>query len=249
MKNISKHIRTILESNKNSTKAVAQEKYMKGVIKCYGLYSADLKKIFSTIWKEKIKDLQDEEKKDLGFEMFKENFSEEKQFGISILNKIAKTLTREDIPKIESVIEESVYDWATCDTLASRVIHEMIVKDPKIVELIKKWKDSDNLWVQRASCVSFVKLARTGEYKQDILEISESCVKSNERFVQLGNGWVLRQLSINHNDEIVEFIKKHYDEFSREGLRYAIEKMESKLKKSLMNYKKDEIKNGKKLKK
>ena len=36
---------------------------------------------------------------------------------------------------------------------------------------------------------------------------------------------------------MVNFIKDNYHHFSREGLRYAIEKMESEMKKSLLGYK------------
>lgn len=59
-------------------------------------------------------------------------------------------------------------------------------------------------------------------------------------FVQLGTGWVLRELSLSDKNRVVEFIKENYDFFSREGLRYALEKMDEKTRLFLMNYKKDE---------
>jgi hypothetical protein len=36
---------------------------------------------------------------------------------------------------------------------------------------------------------------------------------------------------------VVDFIKENYSKFSREGLRYAIEKMDSDLRRELMDYK------------
>jgi len=71
------------------------------------------------------------------------------------------------------------------------------------------------------------------------------CIKNNERFVQLGAGWVLREMSLSDLDRVVAFIKDNYDKFSREGLRYAVEKMPQLLKKELMDYNKVQLKTRK----
>jgi len=55
---------------------------------------------------------------------------------------------------------------------------------------ILAWKDSENIWKKRSSCVSFVKIARHGKHTDTILKIADTCVKHKERFVQLGNGYV-----------------------------------------------------------
>jgi len=68
------------------------------------------------------------------------------------------------------------------------------------------------------------------------MEICGTCVQSEERFVQLGNGWVLREVGQHYLDEVVDFIKTNYKSFSREGLRYAIEKMDADLRQSLLDY-------------
>ena len=38
----------------------------------------------------------------------------------------------------------------------------MMKRNDKIPKLIQTWKDSDNVWRKRASCVSFVKIAKKG---------------------------------------------------------------------------------------
>lgn len=55
--------------------------------------------------------------------------------------------------------------------------------------------------------------------------------------MQLGCGWMLRQLSVVDTDLVVDFIKQNYKQFTREGLRYAIEKMDPHLKQQLLKYK------------
>jgi len=143
--------------------------------------------------------------------------------------------------------------WATCDTISSKVFSEMVKIEEKnsakkgktksengiplsTVPILISWKDSANYWQQRASCVSFVKLAKTGKYTNSIMEICKTCVKSPERFVQLGNGWVLREVSVIDLGLVVGFIQENYNSFSREGLRYAIEKMNEDLRQKLLKY-------------
>lgn len=116
----------------------------------------------------------------------------------------------------------------------------MIKRDPSLAEVVRQWKDADNLWQQRSSCVSFVKLARFGEHNDVILDICATTVKNSERFVQLGTGWVLRELSLADLDLVTDFIKNNYSCFSREGLRYAIEKMDKNLRAELLAYTGDE---------
>lgn len=136
-------------------------------------------------------------------------------------------------------IDNHVYDWATCDTLSSRVICELLKLQPlHVVPIVREWKNaSDHHWRQRAACVSFVKVARLGQHNDTIIDICETCIRNQERFVQLGCGWVLRELSLSDTDRVVRFITSHYDSFTREGLRYAIEKMSPELRSQLLRYK------------
>ena len=59
-------------------------------------------------------------------------------------------------------------------------------------------------------------------------------MKNDERFVQLGLGWVLRELYLADRDLVLSFLAAHYGELSREGLRYAIEKMPAELQMRLL---------------
>lgn len=44
------------------------------------------------------------------------------------------------------------------DGFSGKVVYEMIKRDKSIAKVVERWKDSSNLWLQRASCVSFVKV-------------------------------------------------------------------------------------------
>lgn len=84
--------------------------------------------------------------------------------------------------------------------------------------------------------MAYVKLAKHGEHTDDIVAIVNDVIKNQERFAQLGAGWVLRELWLAEPQLVVDFITERYHLFTREGLRYAIEKMDSGLQQTLLKY-------------
>jgi len=48
--------------------------------------------------------------------------------------------------------------------------------------------------------------------------------------VQKGYGWMLKEASKKHQEEVFQFVLKHRNIMPRTALRYAIEKMPSDLK-------------------
>ena len=56
-------------------------------------------------------------------------------------------------------------------------------------------------------------------------EWSCRAIKNQYRFTQLGVGWVLRDVSVFHPELVVDFINEHEQYFTKEAVRYALEKM------------------------
>lgn len=233
---LNKRIRKKLADGGNKENSEQSAKYFKHVLKFHGVKTPRLKDIFKDIYDAHIKSLDLNDQLELACDLIASKYGEEKRFGVEILLKNVKRLDKGHVKRIEKLFENDVYDWGTCDGLAGMLFGRMIKRDPTVSEVIHPWKDSSNMWKQRASCVSFVPVARFGEFNDLIVDIVSACVKNDERFVQLGAGWVLRELSLADLDLVVEFIKKNYKRFSREGLRYAIEKMNPERKKELMGY-------------
>lgn len=229
-------IRQLLRENSDTKIAEGMGAYFKHVLPCHGIKVPKLKEIFKVIKKEVLADLTVEEEITLAYGMFESDYAEEKRLATDILIKNLKHLNRDHLNDFVGIIDNHIYDWSTCDGLSGKVISVMIKKDETLAELVRPWKDAECLWRQRAACIVFVKLARLGQFDDLIIDIVSSCVKNSERFVQLGVGWVLRELSLADLDRVCEWIKRNYSLLSREGLRYAIEKMDTKLKKELMEY-------------
>jgi len=228
-------------------------------LKFYGIKAPVLHKAFAEHYKSELSTLELPKKLELAKQLILSPYAEQKSFAVSVLAKNVKQLDSSHMTEFGTYFDGGhIFDWATCDTLSSRVIAEMVRNESgtgkktkkqqkqdtenakkarsAIVSVLVSWKDSESVWKKRSSCVSFVKLARFGDFTEDIIEICTTCVKSEERFVQLGNGWVLRELSRANLKLVIQFIKDNYNYFSREGLRYAIEKMDQNLRQKLLMY-------------
>jgi 3-methyladenine DNA glycosylase AlkD len=55
-----------------------------------------------------------------------------------------------------------------------------------------------------------------------VLDNCTHLLGSQERFVQTGVGWVLRELSNSDEERVIGFVEANLDRFSREGLKNAI---------------------------
>lgn len=230
-----KIIKDLIKNSSSQTKT-NYEKYFKYVLKFHWLKADWIKQIFKENY-QSIKSLDKQSQIDLSFKLLKSNFAEQKQFAILILSKIVNQLDEIFLTNIKPVIDKHMYDWATCDVLSSKVFSNMIKEDKKIAWIVKKWKDDSNLWLQRSACITFVKLARFWEFNDTIIQICKTVIQNPERFVQLWAWWVLRELSLADLELTVDFIKNNYKYFSREWLRYSIEKMDMPLRQELLNYK------------
>jgi hypothetical protein len=132
----------------------------------------------------------------------------------------------------------AVNDWATSDGLCGRVLFCCIVAAPATAAArVASWRTSPHLWKQRSAAVAFVKLAKPQYGHRDtILAVCDAVVRRPDRFAQLGCGWVLRELGMHYPGHTQAFIEAHYAHFSREGLRYALEKTDAPTRARLLAY-------------
>ncbi|MDD2716900.1 MAG: DNA alkylation repair protein [Candidatus Wallbacteria bacterium] len=237
MKNIIDEITALLKSQADPKVAANYEQYFKKVIRFHGLKTPEIRNLFSEYYSKSIKTMPFDEQIELAYRLFESKYAEEKSFGIGILKKNLKKLDHSHIKDFEPIIDKHIYDWGTSDSLSGKIISRMIEAHPEYGKLLIPWKDAKCLWRQRSACVSFVNVARFGKHNDTIIKIGSACVKNPERFVQLGLGWMLRELSLADLDLTIKFIKANYRHFSREGLRYAIEKMEPDLRQEMLAFK------------
>ncbi|KAL3789212.1 hypothetical protein HJC23_002797 [Cyclotella cryptica] len=225
---------------RNPSRAAQMSNYFKQIHPFYGIKSADLKHMIRQV-QEKHRDEWTAPLLLYTAELLlSEKHGEKKMLGVYLLGvPFNRKIIQEDATTLQTIgdfIERYVNDWATCDGISSQVVRHLITEKPDYIPQVKDWCTSSNDWKQRASCVSFLTYARHGAHSDVVLDIATHVINNPSRFPQLGAGWVLRELSVAEEDRVVDFITENYTKFTREGLRYAIEKMNVRLRKELLEY-------------
>lgn len=168
------------------------------------------------------------------FRLMASEWAEEKHIGIVLLGRDLRRLPPDFLAQLEPVFDRTVNDWATCDHTAGRILRPLIASNPAARQRVVGWRNASSPWRQRVAAVAFVNEARHGRHNREILTICGALAKNPDRFVQLGMGWVLRELYLADRRIVLSFLRKHYPRINREALRYAIEKMPKRLQSKLL---------------
>jgi 3-methyladenine DNA glycosylase AlkD len=225
-----------LQLNVHATTATREwwTKYLKGAASFRGVKMADVRKAVHAWFKEERlgEHLSVGLQKNLALMLLKEDHSEDKLAGILFLQEILLPQGaldwRSDLPRFARLFDEGyVRDWSTCDWFCVKVLGPLVEQQGEAcARAICNWRDADSLWQRRASVVAFVDLAKHGEgnfvgFTEMVLDNCTQLLGSQERFVQTGVGWVLRELSRSDKGRVVGFVEANLDRFSREALKNA----------------------------
>lgn len=208
-------------------------RFFKHDLKCHGVNNPDCQKIGRTY----ISILKGEDKKNiwkLCDHLFGSEYLEESLIACQIIFAQKKNYTETDFDVFESWVNGYINNWAVCDTFCNKVIGEMLFKFPHLVQRVKLWSLSENLWARRASAVSFIYPGKRSTYVEDQFEIALVLLEDREDMVQKGYGWMLKVLSSTRLQDVFNFVQTYKSRMPRTALRYSIEKMPAELKAEAM---------------
>jgi 3-methyladenine DNA glycosylase AlkD len=167
--------------------------------------------------------------------MLPDKYLEAKAFCLLILERFVHSLDKKHFFSIKKWINSHCCsNWATIDTLCSGILGPLIKNYPELVDEVVTWAESENMWLRRTSIVSFVKLARKGEYIDVVHEIAEKLFPDQEDLIQKANGWILRESGKTDMDRLERFLLKHGENIPRTTVRYAIERFPEKKRKEIL---------------
>ncbi len=139
-----------------------------------------------------------------------------------------------DFAVFERWLSASVSNWAECDTLCNHAVGSFVDAFPAYVKRLKSWAASDNRWKRRAAAVTLILPARHGRFLKDVFDIAGILLEDRDDLVQKGYGWMLKEASKLHPQEVFEYVMKNRNVMPRTALRYAIEKMPRDLRNKAM---------------
>jgi 3-methyladenine DNA glycosylase AlkD len=226
-------IRKDLALNADEKTKSSSSRFFKEKITCYGVKSALVGKIAKKYFNE----IKNEDKKEvfaLCEELFRSDYCEEAFIASDWAYQVRNNYSEDDFFTFEHWIENYVNNWAKCDTLCNHAVGSFIDKFPAYIANLKTWTASDNRWVRRAAAVTLILPARKGNFLKDVFEISDSLLTDKDDLVQKGYGWMLKEASKSHQQEVFEYVMRNKKNMPRTALRYAIEKFPKDLKDKAM---------------
>ena len=154
---------------------------------------------------------------------------DEASVGIKILRKMTRHLTPAHFDTVDTWVD-LLTNWANTDGLSTWIIADIINKDPNLTARLQEWTASENRWRRRAAAVSLVPIARKGDMLDQVFGIADQLMTDGDDMVRKGVGWLLKEASKEHPQEIRDYLLKWREEASALILRYASEKLPKEMR-------------------
>jgi 3-methyladenine DNA glycosylase AlkD len=231
--NIISRIREDLALSVDEKTKTSSSRFFKEEVRCYGVRSA----LVGRIAKNYFNEIESENKKiifSLCEELLRSDYCEVAYIAAEWAYQVREAYSEDDFFIFEKWIKNYINNWAKCDTLCNHAVGSFIEKFPAYIENLKTWTASDNRWVRRAAAVTLILPARKGNFLEDVFEISDRLLKDRDDLVQKGYGWMLKEASKTHRQEVFEYVMRNKKDMPRTSLRYAIEKLPTDLRAKAM---------------
>jgi len=223
------HIRQELETLADPEIQRGSKRFFKEDITCYGVKTPIVTSIAKKYWKTiRMRDKQ--EIFALCEELYRSGYIEESFIVSNWAHALSGQYEREDLAVFRHWIGTYITNWASCDGFCNHAMGDFIEQYPEYVDELKHWTQSENRWMRRAAAVSLIVPAKHGKFLDEAIGIADLLLTDGDDLVQKGYGWLLKEESRMHTDEVFSYVMKNKKVMPRTALRYAIELMPGDLK-------------------
>jgi 3-methyladenine DNA glycosylase AlkD len=130
---------------------------------------------------------------------------------------------------------DRINNWDLVDLGAPYVVGGYLFDKPRAI--LYKLARSKNMWERRTAMVSTCYFIRKGEIK-DTFKIAEMLLNDKEDLIHKAAGGWLREAGKKDRQRLLRFLDKYAATMPRTALRYAIERLDKKLREHYLNMKK-----------
>lgn len=176
----------------------------------YGFYKSDLLEVYGR-FDSRSYDLSLEECIELAGKFIRSGNSISIHIGIHLLSLRREELDHTHFKSFDEFLDHFV-GWGNVDHFCvgkGSVLQPMLEKNPeKVIELLRKWNQSDNKWKRRASVVVFTRsVAKSGRFIDEALALCENLIWDEEDLVKKGVGWALKDNMRADKERVLEYVK------------------------------------------
>jgi len=137
--------------------------------------------------------------------------------------------------------QKRVDNWGKCDALSKIYTKVLEIIPDKVLEQLKRWNKSTNLWNRRQSLVSLMYFSRTKKILlpyETIIPFVNDLIDDKEYYVQKGIGWALKELNNEYPNETLIYFEKNIKRISSIAFSAATEKLKKADKERLKKMRK-----------
>jgi 3-methyladenine DNA glycosylase AlkD len=157
--------------------------------------------------------------------LMRDRYLESKGLALMLLTRYRRRFGPDLLQHAKRWLERGLCDnWATTDHLATQILSSLIDKFEPLATKVESWDRSLNLWVRRASAVTFVKPAGKGRHLDRAYRIATALEPDTHDLIHKACGWLLRECGKADAKRLEGHLLKHGAAIPRTTVRYAIER-------------------------
>jgi len=229
--------REALAAMSDPVRAKGVERYFKAyeTVKSYGIPAAGVHAVAADLYARVKPDWTAQDAMALCDILFADPELEAKAVASLVLGRFKTSFPPSLFAKAKTWLSRDMLaNWASVDVFCTDSLGAFLERYPAYIERIKTWARHPNRWVKRASLVSFIKLARKGEFLPAVYEISESVLAVDDDLVHKANGWLLRESGKADPARLEAYLLSRGPAIPRTTVRYAIERFPPSKRKALL---------------
>ena len=163
---------------------------------------------------------------------------EETSFAIRLVKELSAQFTTETFKEITKWFEIGIINWGHTDGICGMIISEFFKRKIINLDALEDWRTAKNKYQRRAVPVAMIEILKETADFQLLFDFIEPLMLDQERVVQQGLGWFLREAWKIRKKETEAFLFKWKNEAPRLIYQYATEKMTANEKKRFKKEKK-----------
>ncbi len=225
LKSIASEIRSFCAENANEKLASRYARFFTEGYDAYGLTKEAMEEHSKKFFEAYKEELGLDGFLRLGDILLQSGKYEEASFAILFTIPLHSQYTTETFQKLGQWLETGIRNWAHTDILCSEVLSRFLQRQIVKLDDLSPWRESPSKWKRRAVLVSMLTLLKTEKNHRKLLDFIEPLMMDDDKFVQQGLGWFLREAWKEQPETVEAFLLKWKDSAPRKIYQYATEKM------------------------
>ena len=204
-------------------KAASTQRFFTEPVQVLGIDTPTLRRV-ARVWTTRLKDVwRLKEAVALCDELLRYPQLEIRGAGFLVLAAFHQEFDEALFHRAERWVRRYLDNWASVDGFVLTVVSPLLEQHPELAGHLRRWSQSQCMWVRRAALVSLVPFARRGEQLDLAYRLAASLLGEEADLMHKALGWLLREAGRTDASRLKSFLLRHQQAIPRTTVRYAIE--------------------------